>query len=347
MMRAVVWRAGELVVRGDVPEPVPAVGQVLIEVLASGICGSDVHFTRHAQEIVALSATVGGLKRVPPPSVDLNRDVFMGHEFCGRVLDVGPDTRAPTPGTLVTALPVLISRSGISDLAYSNDWPGGYSERMIVSAPLMLPVPAQLDPKYAAMTEPVAVAIHAVNRSGIDVGDTAIVLGCGPVGLCIVAALRRRGVDFVVASDLSGSRRDLARAMGATLVVDPNGESVYQAARTPGRTVVIFEAIGLPRIIDGIWREAPARSRVVVVGVCTQRDAITPYYAITKELDVLFSLAYDQVEFRNSLAALADGTIDVAPLITGQIALDEVPAMFGQLSQTPQHGKVIVIPGSS
>ena len=347
MMRAVVWRHGELLVNADVREPIPAVGQVLIEVLASGICGSDVHFTRHARDIVALSATVRGLKRVPPPSVDLNRDVFMGHEFSGRVLEVGPDTTAPPPGTVVTALPALISRSGIADLAYSNDWPCGYSERMVVSAPLMIPVPAHLDPKYAAMTEPVAVAIHAVNRSAIDVSDTAIVLGCGPVGLCIIAALRRRGVDFVVASDLTGSRRDLARAMGAALVVDPNGESVYKAARTARKTVVIFEAIGVPGIIDGIWREAPARSRVVVVGVCTQRDAITPYYAITKELDVRFSLAYDQLEFRNSLEALADGTIDVAPLITGQIRLDEVPAMFGQLAQTPEHGKVIVIPGSS
>ena len=101
----------------------------------------------------------GGLPRRP------RRDVFMGHEFSAEVLEAGPDTVAPPPGTLVTSLPVLLSMRGFEPIVYSNDHAGGYGERMLLSAPMLLEVPNGLDPRHASLTEPMAVGLHAVNKT--------------------------------------------------------------------------------------------------------------------------------------------------------------------------------------
>lgn len=137
--------------------------------------------------MLALGSQPAGLPGLGDPSdtwyrTDLARDVFMGREFAAEALEAGPDTVAPTPGTIVTSIPALLAPTGIRDLAYGNDLPGGYSERMLLSAPLLLTVPNGLDPKHAASTEPMAVGLHAVNRSRIAPGGGAVVLGCGPVG---------------------------------------------------------------------------------------------------------------------------------------------------------------------
>src|ERR1700737_3247998 len=103
-------------------------------------------------------------------TIDLSNDVFMGHEFSAEVLEAGPDTDAPPPGTLVTSIPVLVSTKGFDPIGYSNTLVGGYAERMLLSAPLMLKVPNGLDAGHAALTEPMAVGLHAVNKSNIDRG---------------------------------------------------------------------------------------------------------------------------------------------------------------------------------
>jgi len=346
-MRAAVLRDGELVVRDDVAEPEPALGQVLAQVRACGICGSDLHFARHGATMLALGDEMAGMPEIGTPSkVDLGRDVFMGHEFAAEVLEVGPDTVAPAPGTIVTSIPIMLTTTGIRDLVYSNDLPAGYGERILLSAPLLQEVPNGLDPRHAALTEPMAVGLHAVNRSGIAAGHGALVLGCGPVGLAVIAALALRGIEPIVAADLSPARRVLATAMGAHEVVDPVVEPAFDAwARAGrGRSLVVFEAIGVPGIIDGALRDAPAQSRIVVVGVCMERDVMTPFFGIAKELNVQFVLGYDPTEFAATLRSIAEGELDVAPLITGEVGLDGVPDAFRDLASPDRHCKILVVP---
>src|SRR6478672_4068427 len=139
-MRASVLRAGRMVLRDDVAEPVPGPGQVLVGVKACGICGSDLHFAKHGADILELNNQIGGFGG-GMMQIDLNHDVFMGHEFSAEVLEAGPDTEAPPPGTLVTSLPVLVSSTGVEPIVYSNKTIGGYAERMLLSAPLLTPIP--------------------------------------------------------------------------------------------------------------------------------------------------------------------------------------------------------------
>ncbi|HEX5946307.1 MAG TPA: zinc-binding dehydrogenase [Acidimicrobiales bacterium] len=345
-MRAAVLRGGAMLVRDDVPEPEPALGQVLVQVKACGICGSDLHFTKHGQTMLDLGDEMEGVPDMGDARLDTGRDVFMGHEFAAEVLDVGPDTVAPPPGTLVTSLPVMLTMTGLRNLAYSNDLPGGYAERMLLSAPLVLEVPNGLDPRHAALTEPTAVGLHAVNRSRIAAGEGALVLGCGPVGLAVIAVLAQRGIEPIVAADLSPARRAVAAAMGAHEVVDPGVEPSFDAwARAGGgRQLVVFEAVGVPGMLEDAMRRAPARSRVLVVGVCMERDTVTPFFGIAKELTIDFALAYDPAEFAESLRFIAEGEIDVTPMITGEVDLDGLPGAFEDLAHPDRHCKILVVP---
>jgi len=346
-MRAAALRDREIVVRDDVPDPQPAFGQVLCQVKACGICGSDLHFAQHGADMVALMDDLEGMPEMGvAPQIDLSRDIFMGHEFAAEVLEVGPDTVGPPAGTLVTSVPVLLTMTGVSPIVYSNDIPAGYGERLLLSAPMLLEVPNGLDPRHAALTEPMAVGLHAVNRSGITPPEGALVLGCGPVGLAVIAALRLRGVDHIVASDLSPGRRAIAATMGAHEVVDPATEPAFDAWRRTGgaRPLVVFEAIGVPGIIDDALRAAPAQARLVVVGVCMQPDRINPFFGISKELNIQFVLGYDPMEFAECLRAIAEGDLDVAPLITGEVDLDGVPGAFAALADPDEHCKILVVP---
>ena len=210
---------------------------------------------------------------------------------------------------------------------------------MLLSAPLLLTVPNGLDPRHAALTEPMAVGLHAVNRSAIQPGEAALVLGCGPVGIAIIAALRQ-GVETIVAADFSPARRELAETMGAHETVDPAPGSPFDTVKP----AVVFEAIGVPGIIDDVLRRAPAGSRLVVAGVCMEPDTVQPFFGIAKEINVQFVLAYDPTEFADSLRAIAEGEIDVAPMITGEVGLDGVGAAFDALANPKTHCKILVTP---
>lgn len=338
-MRAAVLRDGRMVLRDDVPEPVPGPGQVLVGVKACGICGSDLHFAKHGQDVLGVAEQMEGLP-VGQVRVDLSSDVFLGHEFSAEVLEAGPDTEAPKPGTIVTSLPVLLSSTGIEPIFSSNTTIGGYAERMLLSAPLLLPVPNGLDPRHAALTEPMAVGLHAVNKSAIQPPEVALVLGCGPIGIAIIAALRHRGVERIVAADYSLKRRQLAETMGAHETADPAEGSPFETA-TPA---VVFEAVGVPGIINDILRRAPMGTRVVVAGVCMEPDTVLPFFGTVKEISVQFVYAYDPTEFADSLRAIAEGEIDVPPLITGEVGLDGVGEAFDELGKPDVHCKVLVTP---
>jgi threonine dehydrogenase-like Zn-dependent dehydrogenase len=191
-----------------------------------------------------------------------------------------------------------------------------------------------------------AVGLHAVNKSGIEPGTGALVLGCGPVGLAVIAALARRGIEPIVASDFSPARRALAATMGADAPVDPATLPAFDAwaREARGRDVVVFEAIGVPGILHEVFRDAPAKARVVVVGVCMGHDTVVPFFGISKELNVQFVLGYDPMEFEASLRSIAEGEIDVAPMITGVVPIDGVPQAFADLADPERHCKILVVP---
>jgi threonine dehydrogenase-like Zn-dependent dehydrogenase len=315
-------------------------GQVLVRTLACGICGSDLHFLRHGRRMVEL------MDPSAHGSVDFSQDVIMGHEFSAEVLEAGPDTLAPPAGTVVTSMPLMLTMEGLTSLAYNNRFPGGYAEMMLLSAPLLLEVPNGLDPRHAALTEPMAVGLHAVAKSGIDSGEPAIVIGCGPVGLAVIAWLGRLGVEPIVAADFSPTRRRLAVGLGAHETVDPRDEPAIEAwRRLDGvRTPVLFEAVGVPGMLQAAMRDAPRDARVLVVGVCMDADEIYPMVGIGKELSIQFALGYSPDEFAGSLHAIAEGEIAVAPLISRSVDLQGVPAAFDALAHPDEDAKILVEP---
>jgi len=212
---------------------------------------------------------------------------------------------------------------------------------------MCLPVPNGLDARTASLTEPVAVAVHAVNKSAMRPGDGALVLGAGPIGLALIAVLKGRGVAPIVASDFSPRRRELAVAMGATSVVDPAVETAMDGwTRAAGAaTPVVFEAIGVPGILDDICRTVPAQTRITVVGVSMENDSFLPLVAVAKELQFQFVIYYDPMEFADTLRALAEGDIDPSPLLTGVVGIDGIPEAFTTLGHPETHAKVVVEPG--
>lgn len=365
----------------ELPDPVPDDGQLVVNVASCGICGSDLHAKDHADEVRSNAEEMGyhDFMRSDTP-------VVMGHEFAGEVADRGRKTpKEFRVGTRVVSFPLVRGHGGVHLTGLSPLAPGGYAEQVLVQAAMTFPVPNGLSLDIAALTEPMAVALHAVHRSEIKKGDTAIVIGCGPVGLGIICQLRAVGVSTIIASDFSAGRRALASRCGAHVVVDPKVDSpydkgsgalrdaptlyetgmsameklrklpgwqhVYRAASALGavgpKRPVIFECVGVPGVLDGIIGAAPLNSRVVVAGVCMGADRMRPSMANVKEIDLRFVFAYTPLEFRDTLHMLADGKLDVSAMLTGKVGLDGVAAAFEALGDPEQHAKILVDPYST
>lgn len=361
-MRAAVMR-GERLVVDDVPEPAPREGEVLVRTLACGICGSDLHALRHGEKLVEGARRSGGAF-----VMDLSRDVVMGHEFCAEILDYGPGTERRLPaGTRVCSMPLIVRPEGPETVGYSNENPGGYAERMRLFEPFLLEVPADLPTEHAALTEPMAVGVHAVEKARLERDDVPLVVGCGPVGLAVIAALRRKEVRPIVAADFSARRREIAAAMGADVVVDPGERSPYasfaevatyadpseappRAPWLPGpplRPAVVFECVGVPGVIQQIMASAPPNARVVVVGVCMESDTIEPMFGINKELALQFVLGYGPEEFASTLRWIAEGELPVEPMLTGTVGVEGIPGAFEALERPEGHAKILAEPWRS
>jgi threonine dehydrogenase-like Zn-dependent dehydrogenase len=367
----------------ETPSPRPAAGQLVLDVHRCGICGSDLHAKDHADELADVLVEVGyhDCIRRDTPTV-------MGHEFSGVVAEVGG--RAPkglAVGTPVVSFPMVRAHGGVQMTGLSPLAPGGYAEQVLVEAAMTFAVPNGLPLDVAALTEPMAVALHAVRRSEISKRDTAFVVGCGPVGLAVICQLKAMGVGKVVASDFSPARRALAARCGADIVVDPKIESPYDRAvgkgmvtdfsglaelgvgsmeklrKLPGwehlyraaeklgaagpKRPVIFECVGVPGIIDAVIGAAPLQSRVIVAGVCMKPDQFRPAMAVGKEIDMRFVFGYTPLEFRDTLYMLADGKLDASPLITGTVGLNGVSAAFTALGDPETHAKILIDPRSA
>jgi threonine dehydrogenase-like Zn-dependent dehydrogenase len=355
-MRAAVTRGGRLVV-GDVADPVPSSGHVVVRSLSAGICGSDLHALADFGHFTGLMESVG------VPALDSRADCVFGHEFCAEIVEHGPDTSATLPvGTRVCSVPIIVGPSGVEQIGYSNVYPGALAEHMVLQELLLLPVPDALDTDLAALTEPLAVGEHAVGLAGLAPGQPCLVVGCGPVGLAVIAALKARGHGPVLAADFSPTRRRLAEAFGADEVLDPAEGSPHDRwsdfgiARTVMERIgsammggavtdpVIFEAVGVPGMLQSLIAEGPPHSRIVVVGVCMHTDTIEPFMAVTKEMELRFSFGYTPAEFAATLGRLAEGVPGADLLVTSTVDLAGAPGAFDTLRTPGEHGKILVTP---
>jgi threonine dehydrogenase-like Zn-dependent dehydrogenase len=354
-----VFRKGAIVV-DTLPDPVPSEGQVLVRTVACGICGSDLHAAKHTHQFVTLAKRAGNRW-----AMDADRDVVFGHEFCCEVVEYGPRTPVRlAPGTLVCSMPMTLAGETVQGIGYSNDIAGGFAQYMPLADRMLLPVPNGLPAAHAALTEPLAVGWHAVQHARLGPEDVPLVVGCGPVGLAVIAGLVLKDVHPIIAADYSPARRALALKMGADIVTDPAEVSPYetwrQTATPPGydagryaqlfgigpklRPAVVFECVGVPGVIQQVMEGAPAGARVVVVGVCMETDRFEPFFGIVKQLNVQFVLAYTAQEFAESLRFIAEGKVDVSPLVTATVGLEGVNNAFAELANPEQHAKVIVDP---
>lgn len=378
-MRAAVVTNTEFTVE-DLPTPVPGPGQILIDVSRCGICGSDLHARTHADAMADLAAATGYDR-----FMRTSQSVVLGHEFSGAIVEYGPDChRRWRTGTPVVALPI-VRRDGEPHLTgLSTAAPGAYAEQVVVQESMTMPIPNGLSAEHAALTEPMAVAWHAVRRGQVGKGQTAFVIGCGPIGLAVITMLQAVGARTVIASDFSPRRRELATVCGADIVVDPADGSPWDAA--PKRRIngvtdilglgfdtmetlrgipklpwwyafrlagkldagpkgpVVFECVGVPGVIDQIITAAPPLTRVVVVGVCMETDRFQPAMAVNKEIDLRFAFGYDPGEFRDTLHLIADGKVNPTPLITGTVGLDGVGNAFAALADPGAHAKILIDP---
>ena len=343
-MRAAVMRGDRFVVE-ERPMPVPGPGDVLVKVRACGICGSDLHYFHHIDGMIenvrALGAPTDAMQKT------LRDGPILGHEFVCEIAEFGPETdRRLEQGERVCSMPFL-SRNGTPVLIGStSEVTGAYAEYMLLTEALLLPIDSSIVDDAAALTEPVGIAVHAVNKAMLKPEDATVIVGCGPIGLAIIAVLKARGFSQLIASDLSPKRRELAMLMGATKVVDASQASVIAAAMdaAPGAPLVIFENTGAPKMLHKLILEAPQNSRIIGTGIAAGEESFIPMLAISKELQLTFVIFYTAEEFAEALRLIKDGEINWKPLITGKVGLDGITQAFKDLGDPELHAKILIQP---
>ena len=353
-MRAVIRRDGRLVV-DEMAAPTPGPGQLLARSLVCGICGSDLHLLDHYDHMIDLTTRLGAFSNLRKGA-----DTVFGHEFCCEVVESAGAFKA---GDVVVSLPVLLTATGGDSIGLSSNINGAFAEHLLISEAMTLPVPNGLSPEHAALTEPLAVGEHAVAMGDPGPEHVFMVIGCGPVGLAVIASLKARGLGPVIAADYSPERRAAAERMGADKIVDPATISPHASwaefgvpatraegliAQAMGKQVkrpLVFECVGMPGMIQSLAEAAPPGTRIVVAGVCMESDRIEPLVYITKEIELRFVLGYSRDEFAKSLDNLAEGRTRYNEIITGVVGLDETPDAFVKLQTDKSQIKILVAPG--
>ncbi len=356
-MRAAVFHKGEFTVE-TLPDPSPGRGQVLVRPLVCGICGSDLHTRHHAHGLAELLHRAGFRDFMNP---DL--PVVMGHEFVCEVIGYGAECeRKFAIGERVVGLPFAAGANGVELLGYSNNMNGAFAEAMVLQESAMFAVPDFVPTDVAALTEPLSVAVHAVNAAQAGPDCAFAVYGCGPVGLFVIARLKHLGLGPVLAIDPDPARRDFAERLGADVVIAPSGEatarywegqgapiamsdaSAAAAAGKKGKRPVIFECVGKPGLIRSICEQVPVGASVVVVGMCMEPDAFEPALMVQKEITARFVYAYNASEFAEATQMIAATPDRLAPLVTGHATIDTVVDAFIALEKGGSQAKVLVSP---
>jgi (R,R)-butanediol dehydrogenase / meso-butanediol dehydrogenase / diacetyl reductase len=333
-MRAAVFQEiGKPLAIQTVPDPVPAAGQVVIEVAYAGICGSDLHWTE----------TPGLLK---PGTI-------LGHEFCGTIAESnGTNYRA---GERVTALPIhpcwhcpecegghVFHCPSQGNIGLNR--PGAFARALPVDARLIQILPAGVSFHDGALVEPLAVGYRTVGHARQLKGASVLVMGAGPIGLAVTLFAIRLGAGKVVVSEPSAGRQQMALAIGATAVIDPRTDDVLARfiAICEMPPDIVVECVGVPGVIAEAVRLVRHRGQIISAGGCYATDSFLPIDALTKELAINFSCAYEVTDFEAVIDTLAHEGIDPEPLITDMITLDELPASFEALRRPQGQCKVLV-----
>jgi L-iditol 2-dehydrogenase len=327
----------------DVPAPQPAPHEVLIEVKACGICGSDVH---------GMDGSTG--RRLPP--------IIMGHEAAGIIAAVGEQVHQFAVGDRVTFDSMISCRAcwfcrrgqenlcdsrrvlGVSCTEFKQD--GALAEYVVVPQHIVCPLPEGLSYERAAMAEPVSVAVHAVGRLPIRLGDTAVVVGAGMIGLLAIQALRQAGCQRVIAVDLDARRLELASRLGADLTLAADGETAASiAAITGGRGAdVAIEAVGVSASVATAIHAVRRGGTVALVGNLSPKVDLPLQAVVTRELTLAGSCASAN-EYPQSLAMIASGAIQVDPIISAVVPLADAGDWFHRLHRGNEGLlKVIVAP---
>ena len=320
------------------PDPVAGPGDVLVAVLATGICGSDLH---------GYTGTNG--RRV--------LGQIMGHETVGRVAALGDGVDGPEVGTLVTVNPVVVpARDAAAWAGREHHHPDKYvigvrpdvvaafAQLIAVPARNVVPLPAQMPVEHGALVEPVAVAVHALRRVAAHEAGTALVVGGGPIGQSLVLALVRAGVPRVVVSEVDPSRRDLVERLGAT-ALDPTTGPLPEQVRAAlgGPADVTFDAVGVTATVSDALAATRLGGAVCLVGMGSPRLELDAFAVSTMERSLVGSFTYSADDFRSAVDLVAASPDVAAALVSRVVPLAEAPAAFASLAAgdgTP--GKVLV-----
>ncbi|UNB54449.1 zinc-binding dehydrogenase [Mycolicibacterium sp. YH-1] len=309
-MRALTWAGGTDVIVTDVPEPVPGTGQVLVEVAYAGLCGTDLHICS------------GEHPRARPGQI-------IGHEIVGTVAQSAEGIAA---GTAVVVDPLVACGACPTCLAdrpqtcerlrlIGIDFPGGAASHVAVDADRLIPVRGQANLRNLAFAEPLAVAVRAVRRSGLQDGQNVLVVGGGPIGVAIAAYARNRGAGRVVLAEPSPVRREFAAALGITTVVDATGL----------RAEVVFDAAAHSVVADLITDVTAPGGTAVIVGVYGSPQPFNLQAVTFNELSVVGTRVYSRRDIAEATELISSGRFDPEPFLTRTVELEEAPEAIVEL----------------
>jgi 2-desacetyl-2-hydroxyethyl bacteriochlorophyllide A dehydrogenase len=316
---------------GDMPDPIPAKGQALIRTHSCGMCASDAHFLTAGQNIINLSKQFGG----PYAGLDLSRPFVPGHEYVGEVIDYGTGSkRQVKPGRKVTSIPIMRAGGAHAVVGFSHECPGGFGEYMLLDEDYMIEVPPDLDDDLAAMTEPLAVGLEHARRGNPTKEDVVLVIGCGAIGLGVIAGLKLQGMAPIIAADFHADRRTIALSMGADIAIDPRELSPYGPIPDLGNRQpnLIYECVGLPGLLQQIVQSVGFGARIVMGGYCMEQDHLYIFAAQNKRLTVHFAGGEEAQDMELALKSIADGKIDVTGWLGTRIGLSGVGKALAEIS---------------
>jgi threonine dehydrogenase-like Zn-dependent dehydrogenase len=340
-MSAAVYQSPGVVTVEDRPVPRPGPGQVLVRVQQCGICGSDIHQLRDGW----------GFKQ----------GAVAGHEWAGTIAAVGDDVRdwsvgervvggsSPKCGTCRRCQEGKPSQCENRSSLITDGGDGAFAEFILARAAGILRLPEGLSARHAALAEPLAVALHGITRSGIAPGDTAMVIGAGPIGALTVAALRAMGVESVTVVEPSEGRKRLARDVGATEVIDPCHLETFpswEPERISGRAVhVVIECSGKKAAVEAGFCQLRRGGVLVMVGAGIEHPTFDSNRMILNELHVCGSFVYDLGGFERALSLLSSGALPNDLFIDpDDVPLHGVSDALEALATGRIAGKVMVVP---
>ena len=313
-------------------------GEVRIDVAYCGVCGSDLHLFFDTPE--PMSGHV------------------LGHEFTGTVGEVGPGVDGWSAGDRVVILPIEdcgecfacrnpeLDGVCIAGLTQGPGLgrPGALADSVVVPASMLFAVPDGLDLRTAALTEPLAVAVRGVWRSGVAAGDSVVVMGAGPIGLLVVEALHSRGITDILVVEPNTDRRVFAQTFG--VVVTAPEDLCAAAAGLAGPVRAVLDCTGNSTVLGQALSVLAYSGTIVILGIAIEPAELLPMVVTVNELTIIGSTAYSRRDFTEALGSLAAGRINSSALITSVIGLDGVDAALRELGAgTSRDVKVLVQPG--